>query len=348
MGQKEIGSEFSFSDNDYCNNTFDNLFNIKKGCLVFSGRTAIETVLMNEPSIHKALLPSYCCDSMIEPFRKSGIEVKYYSVNYINEITIKLNVEDDVDCILWCNYFGFMLPMPDLSAFVERGGVIIEDVTHSLYSSEQFHEQSHYLIASIRKWEAILCGGYCAAVKKKMSYKPFTRPSENYLKLKRNAMILKSKYLSGEINVEKEKYLHMFSEANKWLAENYSCKVIDEYSEKYLISVDIDMHRKQRRSNARILYEGLQNHPDIDFLFPIEDMDCPLFVPVIIRNGKRDVIRKKLVENAIYSPIHWPHPNADCDSNLYEYELSLVCDHRYNEKDMQRIVDILWKIEREE
>ena len=78
-------------------------------------------------------------------------------------------------------------------------------------------------------------------------------------------------------------------------------------------------------------------------MFDIENMDCPLFVPVIIKNGKRDVIRKKLVDNEIYCPVHWPHPDANCESNLYEMELSLVCDQRYGREDMQRIVDVLNK-----
>lgn len=130
---REIGSEFSaefLKSTEVKKRLF--ISKIDKGEFVFSGRTAIETVLMNESSIHKALLPSYCCDSMIEPFRKSGIEVEFYTVNYTESITIDLNVESDVDCVLWCNYFGFNISMPDLSAFIDRGGIVIEDITHLL------------------------------------------------------------------------------------------------------------------------------------------------------------------------------------------------------------------------
>ena len=49
---------------------------------VFSGRTAIETVLRDIGNqAQKALLPSYCCESMIEPFYKTGIEVAFYPVD---------------------------------------------------------------------------------------------------------------------------------------------------------------------------------------------------------------------------------------------------------------------------
>ena len=115
----------------------------------------------------------------------------------------------------------------------------------------------------------------------------------------------------------------------------------DEYSKQIFLNADYQKQRNIRINNARILYEGLESNQDISFLFPIHRMDCPLFVPVIIANGKRDVIRKKLIDNRIYCPVHWPHPNAECQSNLYEVELSLICDQRYNEDDMQRIVEVL-------
>ncbi len=336
---REIGSEFSLENVEKQKQLF--IPEMNNGVFVFSGRTAIETVLKNKLSIHKVLLPSYCCDSMIEPFRKGGIEVNFYTVNYNNGITVELDVETDADCILWCNYFGFNNSMPDLSKFIKRGGIVIEDITHSLYSKKQFHEQSQYLVASLRKWEPLICGGYCSSKEERLINIPRKRPTEWFLKNKRQAMLLKNRYLAGENCVLKNEYLQIYKDTNEWLMKNYSGLTIDEYSKRYLECFDYINHRKRRIANAIVLYKGLKNHPDIKFLFDIDDMDCPLFVPIILKNGKRDEIRKKLIANEIYCPIHWPHPNAECDSNLYDIELSLVCDHRYNKVDMQRIIDIL-------
>jgi hypothetical protein len=33
------------------------------------------------------------------------------------KIKIDIDVPDDVDCLFWCNYFGFEAPMPDLVRF---------------------------------------------------------------------------------------------------------------------------------------------------------------------------------------------------------------------------------------
>lgn len=333
---QEIGSEF----HDFFGEKGSGL-NVNGSLLVFSGRTAIETVLRNEKNIKKAMLPSYCCDSMIEPFRQAKIEVCFYPVYFDKSITVKIDIPNDVDCLLWCNYFGFEVSMPDLKAFKVRGGIVIEDITHSFLSLKQFHESSDYLVASLRKWEPVLCGGYFVSRKStKIDFK-LEQPPEIFLSTKMEAMKMKSQYLSGTSDIDKNTFLNAFSESNEWLAENYSGLTIDEYSKQILLNADYQKQRNIRINNARILYEGLESNQDISFLFPIHGMDCPLFVPVIIENGKRDVIRKKMIDNRIYCPVHWPHPNAECQSNLYEVELSLICDQRYNEDDMQRIVEVL-------
>lgn len=338
--KQEIGSEFSYENRPEEDAL---LFSTEatNSAHVFSGRTAIETVLRNEPLIQKAMLPSYCCDSMIEPFRRAGIEVCFYQVCYSDGLQITLKIPEDVDCLLWCNYFGFRNKMPDVSKFVDRGGIIIEDITHSLYSLSQNHEQSHYLVASVRKWEPILCGGYCASLKKKMKIVPNVYPPVEFLEQKKTAMQMKARYLNGDGSVSKDAYLQMFSQSNHWLAEHYSGLAIDYYSQTYLRNVDYKAHCEARRQNADVLYDHLKDYREIRFLFEKSEMDCPLFVPVIVKNGERDRIRQKLIEHQIYCPVHWPKPNADCESNLYDMELSLICDHRYNAEDMRRIASVL-------
>ena len=312
---REIGSEFPYVQLDGIqkpNRIWDT------GTLVFSGRTAIETVLKNEPAIRKALLPSYCCDSMVEPFRRAGIEVSFYPVEYRNGLQIDLTIPKDVDCLLWCNYFGFRKKMVDVSDFVARGGIVIEDITHSLFSEHPYHEDSHYLVASVRKWEAVLSGGYCVSRKGPMTFLPTIKPPADYVKQKTTAMQMKAHYLGGEHGVQKDEFLQMFAQSNHWLAENYSGLAIDDYSRKYLQNADVLAHAEIRKRNA-----------------------CPLFLPVVIEPNKRDAIRKTLIEHQIYCPVHWQKPNSDRESNLYDIELSLICDERYNEEDMYRIASVL-------
>lgn len=337
---REIGSEFDFTNIGTGNGIVipDNIVNME---FVFSGRTAIETVLLNCSNVSKVMLPSYCCGSMIEPFRRFSIDICFYNVYFDNGLIIDFEIPDDVDCILWCNYFGFNVKMPDVDSFKKRGGIIIEDITHSFFSKKQYDVRSDYLVASIRKWEPVFCGGFCATVNSELIYRPIDLPPSSFISQKRNAMNLKKAYLSGEVSNVKDEYLQIFADSNTWLSQNYSGLLIDSESFDFIKKIDVDEERSIRRNNAFLLYKGLSQNKDIDFLFEEEEMDCPLFVPIIIKNGKRDIIRRRLIENSIYCPVHWPHPDEDCWSNMYDYELSLICDQRYDEKDMKRIVDVL-------
>lgn len=336
----EIGSEYELAKFDSCN-YFQRNKSFVDSKFVFSGRTAIELVLLNEPHIRKALLPSYCCNSMIDPFIKRDIKIEFYDVNYKDGLKIELDLIDDVDCILWCNYFGFNTAMPNLEDFTTDGGIIIEDITHSFLSDNNSNIQSDYLVASLRKWTSVLSGGYVASRKKELDTADFKYPSKIFLEEKKLAMTIKANYLSGIRDINKDEFLRIFAKTNDWIKDNYSRVRIDEYSKRYLISANYDRYRDVRRSNARFLYDELSDCDDIKFLFPLDEMDCPLFVPIILNNRIRNDLRNELIKNHIYCPIHWPKPELNCESNLYDLELSLVCDHRYGYKDMKRMAEVI-------
>lgn len=318
---REIGSEFHKMPVE----SGRGLAYPRQGSLVFSGRTAIESVLKKIPNARSVLIPSYCCDSMIVPFRDAGIEVKHYSVSWADGLKIEL--DGSADILLWCNYFGYRNEMPDFN------GIVIEDITHSFLSEKQCHERSDFLVASLRKWEPIYCGGYSSVNVAE------TAPSDKFVEGKSSAMNLKAEYLQDLDEGKKPKFLQMFAESNEWLADNYSRLSIDSWSKEYLLHVDVENQRNVRRQNARVLYEGLKGK--VCFLFPEENMDCPLFVPILLEN--RDEVRRYLTSNKIYCPVHWPKPDG-AESNIYDMELSLICDQRYGLNDMERIVSVLSEI----
>lgn len=337
----EIGSEFAWTNSmNLDKNIFLNDKNVKNFMLTFSGRTSIDIVIRNIGDVKKVMLPSYCCDSMVEPFRKNGLEVCYYNVYYDDKLMIELNIPDDVDILMWSNYFGYKIEMPDVSHFKQKGGIVIEDITHSLLSDAVFNPQSDFLVASIRKWLPVLCGGYCASFNSILKDKPKKYPPEFFVRERKKAMKLKQEYLIDNDKKKKTAFLSIFSNTNEWLRHNYTDLMIDAESEQIISRTDFEWVKEIRTKNAKRLYEGLQNCNSVKPLFESNLMDCPLFVPVIIAEEKRNIIQKKLIDNEIYCPIHWPKPDG-CNSNLYNIELSLICDQRYDEKDMQRIIDVL-------
>lgn len=343
--RREIGSEFHNAFQESTRKGIIPSFQMKEELYVFSGRTAIETVLLNQKNIKKALLPSYCCDSMIDPFRVAGIEVAFYDVYYDETLRVQVKLQNDIDLILWCNYFGFEHEMPDFTDFLQRGGILVEDITHSFMSKNPYHKEAQYLVASIRKWFPILSGGFCATNMEHFGYRPKKEVPTVYIDTKKNAMIRKAMYLENGDEGKKDLFLSEFSQSNTWLKENYEGLKIDEESMKIIQVTDFDSVRKKRIDNAKIIYEKLKLNNNVQALFPIEDMQCPLFVPIMFKNSTdRGIVRNKLIEHKIYCPIHWPKPNESCESNIYDRELSLICDQRYDADDIEYMMEIICNI----
>ena len=342
--KSEIGSEYPYTPLGEIRNVSPKMFEVIDEAYTFSGRTALEVILKNLTGVKKALLPSYCCESMIAPFYAANIEVDFYDVYWDDSFQERLIIPPNVDLVLWCNYFGFQRTMPDLSCFIARGGILIEDITHSFLSNVPFHTQSQYVIASVRKWFPLLCGGYCASLDDKLLHKPTVEVAREYIDTKLLAMKQKSEYLTGGNTALKDRYMQNFSWSNHWLAEHYSGLKIDSASREYLNTVDVENVRKKRIDNASLIYEYLSTQKSYHPLFAETDMDCPLFVPILCKNKKeRDVIRQKLIEENIYCPVHWPKPKYNCNSNLYDLEMSLICDQRYSADDMRRMMQIICK-----
>ena len=106
---------------------------------------------------------------------------------------------------------------------------------------------------------------------------------------------------------------------------------------------DLLAMRHKRRENAQYLHDNLK---DVKFICELTENAVPLFVPIFFETPKqRTAVRKKLIKAQIYCPIHWPKPTlipADFEANkIYDTELSLICDQRYDLTDMERMVTLI-------
>lgn len=343
----EIGSEFEWVEYD---NRISDLSWLPKGkdrVFTLSGRTAIETVLENIDNHQqgkRVMLPAYCCDSMIEPFVRWGYECDFFSVEQEKggvKVTIDRDKLNQSGLLLVMGYFGYFTeyPMQCIEEFQNNGGIVIEDITHSLLSEKFVMRKADWYVASLRKWGALADGGFCCCNTKEINKKPMKNVPAEYLHNKIDAMKKKRSYLFQE-PIDKKEFLDMFEKANQFLEENYTGVLMSEESMSFLKRWNIDKIRKVRRENAHILHDAIRDIAEIRALFDEKRIDCPLFVPIVAKSEKRDLIRKRLIDHEIYCPIHWPKPKK-CHSGLYEAELSLVCDQRYTKEDMERIANVL-------
>ena len=128
--------------------------------------------------------------------------------------------------------------------------------------------------------------------------------------------------------------LEMLEKGEKMMDESYlySCS---EIGRSLYQRIDTRFAAEKRKSNAEYLHKGLQRL-NIEHLF--DPSRIPLFIPIIHKN--RDQIRKVLFADNVFPPVHWPVMNVAAQGNneLYNVELSLICDQRYDVEDMDRIL----------
>lgn len=340
----EIGSEFwKTKEKEYFRD--DAVF-----CL--SGRTALGAIVKDAVcrfNIKSALLPSYCCHTMIEPFLKNGINVRFYDV-YVNEygkLAADIPSPNKDELLYIMKYFGDTdILYTGAGSSLSGWTATIEDMTHSCFSG-RYESHADYQFASYRKWFAV---DGAASVWSRYSQIPTVARGTyaDYCRIRNYAFDLKARYIAGE-HIEKETFLEAFAEAEALLSRDYDGYAARTASVADLCRFinDIDAVRSARRHNALVLINGLQGIGGIRAFADFTDTNkCPLCVPVLVEPGRRDQLRRCLIQQDIYCPIHWPLSEihvglSDRAKQIYQSELSLVCDQRYTEKDMNRTIEAI-------
>jgi len=313
--QCEIGSEFWCVPTGESENIFPN-----DTKWFISGRSALQAIIQ-ENDFKTVWMPDWCCESMLRPFGDAGINIKFYPV--IEGVEWE-NVSQE-DAVFVMDYFGYASRMQER----RKKGVIIRDVTHSLFSFR--HDDANYYFGSLRKWAGFWTGGYAWGLKRDVQYR---KAATDFVSLRKRAMEEKALYIKGEM---KDKgYLSIFEKAEEEL-EEIGILPADKRDIELADKLNVKFIREQRRKNAQVLLDAFS---EIAVFPKLEREDCPMFVPIRVKN--RDALRKYLIQKEIYCPIHWPksqyHRVSKETEEIYDEELSLVCDQRYTEGDMERLV----------
>lgn len=269
-----------------------------------AGRTALKYIIQDS-GIQSVSMPIWCCSSMLDPFIEFGVKVEFY--NKIQNIK--------TDAIFVMDYFGYAGTSERIENYQ---GIIIRDLTHSIFSKK--YDDADYYFGSLRKWAGFYTGGF-AWGNWKQNYSIELCDME-YIHIRKYAMQEKEKYIKGES--DNKDFLHYFEQANSLLKHMKICGAyeMDVYAAQHF---DIDGVKTKRRRNAKVLLKEFQG------LYKLGNQDCPLFVPIEIEN--RNSLRTYLIKKEIYCPVHWPY------FDRFGKELSIICDQRYDEKDMNRICE---------
>ena len=329
---REIGSEFWSVPTGRTENGFFS----ENTQWFLSGRSALACILADirgKTAAKTAALPAWCCDSMILPFLAAEFSVRFYPVYAENGGFVQdLSAAEGCDVVLTMDYFGYTG-----ESTAPADTIVIRDLTHSVFS--KVYDDAHYCFGSLRKWAGFYTGGFGWGFEV-----PDLPENEAYVALRRDAMEEKNRYILGESN--SKDYLAVFADGEE-LLEDSSPACGAERDMLLAKKLDVDFIRRKRTENATQLLEAFS---DIAVFPEMKETDCPLFVPILVPQGERDALRKYLIEHRIYCPVHWPmtdqHRIDERSAAIYQNELSLVCDQRYDASDMERIIETVknfWK-----
>lgn len=357
---KEIGSNFWLSDNDTKNSIerllSPEIFNCIGNDYVWLStcRSAIslviETIENRNLGISKRVcLPAFTCHTVYEPFINAGYEIFPLHVDK----NLKSDAQEILDCVLeskvgivlFHRYFGFdtLDNINDIIPTLRKNNVIvIEDCTQSMYSNIS-RMNADYFVGSIRKWCGVPDGGFAVCKDNIIINKPLFHDSV-LEKAKYEASMLKYDYIANEKG-KKEDYLQKYAEAEEILNNQECFYSIAPLSIKVQNNQDLNMIKNKRRTNYKTLLNSLKKNCKITPIFnEIPDSVVPLYFPILCDNRKE--IQTTLINNSIYAPIIWPKdencPPVALDVDyIYEHILCIPIDQRYSTDDMERVSDIL-------
>ena len=161
----EIGSEFWLEKKEENNHTSYIIDSNENKILCMSGRTAIDYALFlfqKQRKILDVYFPSYCCQSMLQPFLERNIKIHFYSVRFEKgKFIFDIDCNKKCDLFFAMNYFGFAANNMDyyIDNFKRKNVIVIEDSTHSWLSQRKYNRNSDFVVASLRKWFPIISGG---------------------------------------------------------------------------------------------------------------------------------------------------------------------------------------------
>jgi len=302
-----------------------------------SGRQAVAIVeaALRRQGHTKVHVPSYLCDSMIDPFHRNGwalAELPPDKDLMVRPEELLARVTEGV--LLHAPYFGRQdspAMLEALATIQRRGVVVIADETHRLFAGPS--PVADIRVASLRKVLPLYDGGYVAGLPARL--RP-ARPSvsSESAAIRRLAMRVKSDALASRDG--SKTHLELYAKAERATETQVQpCRMSGD-SCSLLRRLDLEMIRKARERNSVSLSRALgHSHRFRVVNPPAEDL---LPSHLVLETDEVAGLRRFLSRQHIHCAIHWPPSEVlPQHGNWPDRYLSLPIDHRYGEPDMVRM-----------
>lgn len=308
-----------------------------------SGRGAFAAILRKiisqNNTIHKwggVILPDYLCSSITQVCIDEKMPYQFYHIkeNLVPDEKDLFSKLEDSSVVLLISYFG-MIDIKDVADKIKKQNpnvvIILDDVQnyYSQYSESTFWD---YRFNSFRKWFAVPDG---AEVFCKSGDIDFPKEKNTFAQYKFSGNMLKnfSDWVDDYV------CLDLIEKGEEILDKEYNCEC-SKISSCMITQISFEEIKEKRKENAAYLHTELEKL-GIKHIYHSECV--PLFVPIFLKN--KSEVRKEMFKNNIFTPVHWPYEsenlNGFIENQLYETELSLICDQRYSLNDMNRQIEVL-------
>ncbi len=329
-----------------------------------SGRSGIKLALQSLNTRKPFLLPSFLCDSIIQPFKELSIPFRFYRINEDLSIDISYiahcKENYDLGGIFIINYFGRTYNEETISFLkeIKKDIWIIEDYTHgSLVETRDSITKSigHIVISSLRKYLPLPDG--CIVINN--SSQPFpviADGSSDFSRIRTIAKLLRWEFINNKLGLgfkdTEALFLKLFSHAENNINECNPIEGMSYLSKIVLSALDLEDVKNRRKSNFLLSSQLLSTSSLLqNFIKPVFTSltgASPFCFPVRIVNTDRDKLRADLAQRNLFCSILWPLP-VDVDKvefnssyNLSKEILCIPIDQRYSQNDM---VDIFKRLQ---
>jgi len=345
--RRVIGGEFELSE--FKLGSPDMLSRLTRGLSgtwTLSGRSALSLILrtLQGEGIRHIHLPTYLCESLIQPVKALGLRYSFYPV----EADLRAKPDPPSGAaVLIIHYFGWPnSAASDLRAEAGRSFQLIEDACQALLSDWSASVSvPRFIFLSPRKFGPTLLGGWC-----NVSVNLAEAPRDTTALVQRSlaARIARGAYLAepdAPVNVSVERgYLEVFEAQERFLDDHPTYASVPQLVLDVAAGLDWGAIAARRRQNWQILSDCLRGYVE-----PVIPVLPPSVVPLgyVVRLKERDRVRARLAERRIFCPVHWPIPSV-CRGYasreaiaLAESCLTLPVDQRYGTEDMLYVADTL-------
>lgn len=291
----------------------------------FQSAHAAFYALLVEGKPNRVWMPTYICDSMLDPLKATETEIVFYNIDSNLGVSNDVQVKNG-DWLLYVNYFGVCTTQEDRLLKRFSSSQLIFDHSQAFFSPPRDCLATIY---SPRKFFGVPDGGLL------LTSHPVIEPEEIDV-----GSVARCTHLLKRLDSTPEAGYQDFKNAEENLCDMQSRRM-SSLTDRLLASIDYDACKKQRNSNFNFLHDQLKHMNDLNL--DMSRIDGPMCYPLLNDDA---TIRERLLAKRVFVPTYWPELRNSSTLNQVEQSLvkNIVClpiDQRYGKIEMTYITDCL-------